>query len=174
MKEVSLFRRPCVAVLSTAALLFLVGCANQYHAYNNGSGTGYTDTPIRKGVYEIAYVGQAGTPEVEIRNLATIRAADLATKNGARYFEITSTKFEARKRLELIPGSTYVYGGGGYGYCYGGPAFVVSNPGYVAEVRQPVVTLKISLRRQASSKTLDAWRILDQAVEAGLVTRKAS
>lgn len=174
MKEVSNVPRNAAAVLAVAALFFLVGCAGQYHAYNNNSGTGYTDTPIRKGVYEIAYVGRPGTPEVEIRNLATIRAADLATKNGARYFEITSTKFEARQRLELIPGTTYVYGGGGYGYCYGGPAFVVSNPGYIAEVRQPVVTLKVSLRSKASSKTLDAWRILQQAEQEGLVSRKTS
>jgi len=150
----------------------VAGCAGPYHAYNPNGGTGYSDTPIRNGVYEVAYVGRPGSPEVEIRNFATLRAADLATKNGARYFEVINSKFEARKSLQIIPGTTYVYGGGGWDYCYGGPAFVVSNPGYVAEVRQPVVTLKIALRKRASSKTLDAWKILDQAVKAGLVDRK--
>jgi len=174
VKEILLKPGKLAVVAASLSFCFLAGCASQYHAYNNGSGTGYTDTPIRKGVYEIASVGRPGTPEIEIRNLATIRAADLATKNGARYFEITSSKFEARKRLELIPGTTYVYGGGGYGYCYGGPAFIVSNPGYIAEVRQPVITLKVSLRSKASSKTLDAWRILDQAAQDGLVTRTTS
>ncbi|MEM1057965.1 MAG: hypothetical protein AAGK14_01845 [Verrucomicrobiota bacterium] len=159
------------SLLGLGALL-LAGCAGPYHAYNNG--TGYTDAPIRDGVYEVAYVGRSGTPQLEIRNLATLRAADLATKNGARYFEILDSKYEARKSLQLIPGTTYVYGGGGWGYCYGGPAFVVSNPGYIAEVRQPVVTLKVALRKSPSSKTLDAWKILDQGVKDGLVKRDTS
>jgi len=69
-------------------LIFLAvtGCATGYHVA--GMEGGYADLQMASDVFRVSFQGNYYTPEVQVREMALMRAADLAIQYGAPYFQV--------------------------------------------------------------------------------------
>jgi hypothetical protein len=103
-------------------LLILGGCARPvaYRPYDAGyiySG-GYSDTKIQEGIYRISFEGNSFTTSSRAADLAILRSAEVALRDGYRYFTISDNKSDTvsdlssagyrRVALDYFPVSVYV------------------------------------------------------------------
>jgi hypothetical protein len=72
-----------VAVL-LVVLVALAGCSSIYHAENaNG---GYSDTRVDVNVFRVTFKGKPGLVQAQTNDMALLRGAELALRNGFGFF----------------------------------------------------------------------------------------
>lgn len=76
-------------LMAASLPLILCGCMTGYQRHTGLFG--YSDTPIRKDVYEISYAGRPSDTATQVKYFATVRAAELCMENGKPCFEILET-----------------------------------------------------------------------------------
>ena len=81
------------------AILLLSGCAGlyppNYRAYSNGAG--FSEAQVSKDTWEVEYVGPEALTELQAKQMALLRAAELTRYAGRRWFSIVSAETASRK-----------------------------------------------------------------------------
>ncbi len=78
-------------LLSSCAAMF----PPNYRAYSDS--VGYSEAMVAKDAWEIEYVGPAQFTELQAKQMALLRAAELTHASGRRWFHIVSQETTARK-----------------------------------------------------------------------------
>jgi hypothetical protein len=73
-------------ILVFSILWIVTGCATGYHPA--GLDGGYADLQIASELFRVSFQGNYYSSEEEVRNMALLRAADLALQYGAPYFQV--------------------------------------------------------------------------------------
>jgi hypothetical protein len=73
-------------VLILGVFLTVAGCATGY--YPAGWDGGYADLQVASGVFRVSFQGNYYTSGDQVRDMALLRAADIAIQNGAPYFQV--------------------------------------------------------------------------------------
>jgi hypothetical protein len=66
------------------ALLALAGCSSLYHAENAKGG--YSDTRVDVNVFRVTFKGKPGLVQSQTNDMALLRGAELALRNGFGFF----------------------------------------------------------------------------------------
>lgn len=103
-------------LLALPVVLSLTACSTAYSPANFDGG--YSSTMLAKDTYIVNFRGNEATSPEKTRDLALLRAAEIALENGYPYFVVLDggTK-EKTYTGQIAPGNiqTNVYGGYGYG-----------------------------------------------------------
>jgi hypothetical protein len=94
---------PMLFPLKISALLGLLGWLSacsalfppKYRPYSNQ--VGYSDAQVAKDRYEVSYTGPAEFTEIQAKQMAIVRAAELARNAGTRWFRIVADEASSRK-----------------------------------------------------------------------------
>ncbi|MCH9613671.1 MAG: hypothetical protein SP1CHLAM54_06780 [Chlamydiia bacterium] len=79
--------------------LVLGGCATSYHQ-KGFFGDGYSDYRVTEKTFAVTFRGNKYTDQENVRRFALMRAAELATTHGFRYFKVTKEKEISSKYIE--------------------------------------------------------------------------
>ena len=80
-------------------LILLGGCTTTAYRPWNGKNTGYTSHKVGDGMYTVVFHGAQSMKQSEVKDLALLRAAEIALENGFSYFVVEKELF--RKVLNL-------------------------------------------------------------------------
>ena len=72
--------------------VFFCSCATSYKKASSITGTGYYDTILQQGMYEITFNGNADTQITTAQDYALLRAAEICIENGYQTFDIVNLK----------------------------------------------------------------------------------
>lgn len=154
------------------ALLALAGCvSNPYRPYKNDAG--YSDTRYGPGRYQVVFHGSQNVDELKARELAILRASEIAREQGSPFFRIdTSQTREKPVQKTYVTGDPY-YSYGPYGW-YHGPYYGYSSyGGYCNSVTRtsmyPVVKIDFTLESEPCADCISVRETLDRAADAGLI-----
>ena len=69
-------------------MLLVTSCATTYERAKSPTGTGYYDTLLQQGMYEITFNGNSDTSVTTAQDYALLRAAETCLENGYKTFDI--------------------------------------------------------------------------------------
>jgi hypothetical protein len=138
----------------------LAGCATPYQKYTGQYG--YTDTSLGADIFEVRYVGRESTSPARAKYYATVRAAELTTERGRRFFEILDIRESVRVGARVATDRTTET------KRVGEKTVAEDAPAAVAHYEQPVCVLEIRVLAQRTPTSLDAFQILDEARREGV------
>jgi hypothetical protein len=75
-----------IKIMVFLIFLTVTGCATGY--YPAGWDGGYADLQVASEVFRVSFQGNYYTPENRVRDMALLRAADLAIQYSAPYFQV--------------------------------------------------------------------------------------
>ena len=79
-------------ILMFLCVLFISSCATTYKKASSLTGTGYSDSVLQQGMYEITFNGNSDTQVTTAQDYALLRAAEICLENGYQTFEIINLK----------------------------------------------------------------------------------
>ena len=79
-------------VLMFLCLILISSCATTYKKASSLTGTGYSDSVLQQGMYEITFNGNSDTQVTTAQDYALLRAAEICLENGYQTFEIINLK----------------------------------------------------------------------------------
>lgn len=71
--------------------LLLSGCATNYQK-KGFWGDGFSETRLNENVFQVSFKGNSSTDKERVQDFALLRSAELALKNGYKYFVIVESK----------------------------------------------------------------------------------
>jgi hypothetical protein len=156
-------------ILAGTFLALLTGCGPAYHPWNGGSG--YSESPIRPGEYEVSFVATNRESPTQARYFATVRAAEVALQMGKPCFEILLAREGGIVSSQMIPENTTVAttttprsrDGSRTSF-----STINTTGGYVATYTYPISTLTIRLLDNPTPNALNARDTLRQAMQQGI------
>ena len=78
-------------VIAFFCVLFISACATTYERAKSPTGTGYYDTLLQQGLYEITFNGNSDTSVTIAQDYALLRAAETCLENGYKTFDIVNS-----------------------------------------------------------------------------------
>ena len=78
-------------VVMSLCMVLLVSCATTYERAKSPTGTGYYDTLLQQGMYEITFNGNSDTSVTTAQDYALLRAAETCLENGYKTFDIVNS-----------------------------------------------------------------------------------
>lgn len=128
--------RGIIAILSLSILV--TGCSSPTKYQPEGMTGGFTDTQLDKNIFRVTFKGNGFTSPERAQDLALLRSAELALKNGFNYFAIIDERARVSTGVVTTPtqsnttGSATVIGSSVYGQSRttttGGIPIVISRP----------------------------------------------
>ena len=79
-------------IIMILCVVFVCSCATSYKKASSLTGTGYYDTILQQGMYEITFNGNADTQITTAQDYALLRAAEICLENGYQTFDIINLK----------------------------------------------------------------------------------
>lgn len=117
-------------------LVLLQGCATNYQS--SGFSGGYSETQLDENVFRVTFSGNGYTSGERASDFALLRSAELALKNGYKYFVIIATDNYTSSSTYTTPTTSnttaYFHGSGNYAYgnatttTYGGQTYNIFKP----------------------------------------------
>ncbi len=114
----------------------LTGCATSYQ--KQGFTGGFSETRLGKNIFKVTFNGNVYTSRERASDFALLRSAELALKNGFKYFIIVNSEKYAKTETYTTPTTSYTtgsaYGTGNYAYgsttttTTGGQTYFYSKP----------------------------------------------
>jgi hypothetical protein len=129
------------------ALSTLVGCATSYHP-NSFSG-GYSESRLAPNVAMVSFRGNGFTNSIEVEKMALLRAAEVTSQGGYRFFVITGSEDNSTTVTVPIAGFANTSFGPGF-------ANTTFMPGGFVPIRRPAVSFMI--RMSNSQQELAGFR----------------
>ncbi len=77
-------------VVMSLCMVLLASCATTYERAKSPTGTGYYDTLLQQGMYEITFNGNSDTSVTTAQDFALLRAAETCLENGYKTFDIVN------------------------------------------------------------------------------------
>ena len=121
---------------TVTSIVVLAGCATAYQP--EGFSGGFSETQLDTNVFRVSFKGNGKTSADRAEEMALLRSADLALKNGFTHFVILDGKSRAERGTFTTPlqanttGSASVYGNTAYGSSTttftGGQTFAIVKP----------------------------------------------
>ena len=113
----------------------LAGCAASYRS--DGATGGYSETQVDRNVFRVTYRGNLASKQTETDELALLRAADVASTHGFRYFVSggnapTGSAVSLATNVVSVPATTITI------YCYTFPPITAA---IVYDAEQVIATL---------------------------------
>lgn len=71
-------------------MLLVTSCATTYERAKSPTGTGYYDTLLQQGMYEVTFNGNSDTSPTTAQDFALLRAAETCLENGYKTFDIVN------------------------------------------------------------------------------------
>ncbi|NOZ84016.1 MAG: hypothetical protein GXP60_04290 [Epsilonproteobacteria bacterium] len=122
-------------ILAISAVI-LTGCATSYQ--KQGFTGGFSETRLGKNIFKVTFNGNVYTSRERASDFALLRSAELALKNGFKYFIIVNSEKYAKTEAYTTPITSYTtgsaYGTGNYAYgnttttTTGGQTYFYSKP----------------------------------------------
>ena len=78
-------------IIAFFCVLFISACATTYERAKSPTGTGYYDTLLQQGMYEITFNGNSDTSVTIAQDYALLRAAETCLENGYKTFDIVNS-----------------------------------------------------------------------------------
>ena len=75
-------------IIMFLCMLLVTSCATTYERAKSPTGTGYYDTLLQQGMYEITFNGNSDTSVTTAQDYALLRAAETCLENGYKTFDI--------------------------------------------------------------------------------------
>ena len=72
-------------------LILVSSCATTYKKASSLTGTGYSDSILQQGMYEITFNGNSDTQVTTAQDYALLRAAETCLENGYKTFDIVNS-----------------------------------------------------------------------------------
>jgi hypothetical protein len=122
-------RTACICIL---ACLVMCGCATSYKA--KGFTGGYSETRLSENVFKVSFKGNGYTSMERATDYCLLRCAELAVRNGYKFFAVVDESQHSKKGSYTTPTTTYgtatVSGNtaSGTSTTYGGQTFIISKP----------------------------------------------
>lgn len=155
------------------SLFALIGCmSNPYRPFKND--VGYSETKVSPKKYQVLFHGSDDVDELEARDLAVLRASEIAREQDFPYIRIdTAQTKETPVQKTYVTGDPYYYHYGPYGW-YHGPYYGWSSyGGYCNSVTRtsmyPVVRLTFTLESEACPECISVDETLRHAAAAGII-----
>jgi len=114
----------------------LQGCATTYQS--SGFSGGYSETQLDENVFKVSFNGNGYTGRERVSDFTLLRSAELALKNGFKYFVVIDAGSYTSNSTYTTPTTSNttanVYGSGNYAYgtanttTYGGQTYNISKP----------------------------------------------
>jgi hypothetical protein len=133
-KRVSALAFSGILVLLSAAMLS--GCATTYQKVSLTGG--YSETQLGENIFQVSFKGNGYTSRERVSDFTLLRSAEIAIKNGYRYFVVVESEKYSKVGAYTTPitsqttGSAYVSGnyvqGSATTTTYGGQTFIISKP----------------------------------------------
>jgi hypothetical protein len=99
-----------VKYLLFLAVVFLSSCASAPTAYAPiGPNGGYYDFRVSEDIFVVRFSGNASSPLEYVRDLCLLRCAEVAVKNGYRYFIMLSSEQSENIRQIYMPSSVHAH-----------------------------------------------------------------
>lgn len=168
----SMLRLPLLAL----ALMILQSCSSPYRPYSDA--VGYCDLQIGKDTWEVQYVGPSTMAELQTKELAILRAAELTHLMGGRWFSLVSEERESRRvsvmseKVEHSPAKATDSASKSSGSLSGGGVttrVVTRSDNWI-----PNSLLRFRMDRSESAESLDADLILRMGRAKGLLPRDST
>ena len=99
----SLKHKFLIVLYSIAFLIIITGCVATPYKEREGYYGGYSSTQLQKNVFRVHFKGNAYTTQNRTKDLALLRAAEITTENGYKYFHVLNRKHP----LKLKRGTNY-------------------------------------------------------------------
>lgn len=121
------------ASIAMLAALMLSACSTptNYAPMTKSGSSGFSETRIEENRFRISFRGGSGEATSRVKDLALLRAAELATSNGFDWFEVVNQYTEAKESsgpsIGIGGGGGSFGGGGGVGIGLG-TSFNLSGP----------------------------------------------
>lgn len=112
-----------------AMLAALAGCSTPYGP--SGLAGGYEETQLAPNIWRVSFTGNGYTSQEQTQDFALLRSAELATKNGFRYFGFAGAAVRANAGgVVTMPGYSTTSGSASiYGNSISGSSNTISYPG---------------------------------------------
>ena len=81
-------------------VLFISACATTYERAKSPTGTGYYDTLLQQGMYEITFNGNSDTSVTTAQDFALLRAAETCLENGYKTFDIVNSNNNSKTETD--------------------------------------------------------------------------
>lgn len=78
-------------VIIFLCMILVTSCATTYRQAKSPTGTGYYDTLLQQGMYEITFNGNSETSAATAQDYALLRAAETCLENGYKTFDIVNS-----------------------------------------------------------------------------------
>lgn len=153
-----------LGLLSACSALF----PPKYRPYSNQ--VGYSDAQVGKNRYEVSYTGPAEFTETQAKQMAIVRAAELARKAGTRWFRIVADEASSRKTRVSSTEVTRKPVNDSDASRPGAPQ-VVKETTTRQDAWIPLVHLVIELEQAETEETLDADAVIREARAGGILPK---
>jgi hypothetical protein len=153
-------------VAGLAVGLFAAGCSSPLYRPHR-SGVGYSEAELAPAVFEVAFQARASTSFGDATELAKVRAAELAVREGKTHFVILGRDVGQATDVEFDPGFR-----GGYGVGHdrrGGLDVGIGYGGRFDVETRPFSLLRVRLLGEPQPDAFAADEVLREAVDRGLV-----
>jgi len=132
-----------------------------YHAWEDLTELGYRDMQLNDTSYKVSYTGY-GIPSSQCEEFATMRAAEIATQRGFKYFKITNEKNSSTSQSYYIaqPAQTTgkIVATSSTTARFKG---TTTGGAITGSVDRPTATITISLTNQSDENAIDANMIFN-------------
>lgn len=163
-RSLSAFRLPFVSIV---AVLLLAACQHRtpYRASAGGGEPGYASWQESGSVFHVTYVGSPGAKLLEVRDLALLRAAEIARAAGRREFVVLAERSGKRTdwvRHDTAPPQSPFVGTGDPGDRSADQrelearsrSMITSSP--LKRVEMPMIELEVSTQPDQKHRAMDA------------------
>lgn len=87
-------------VVMSLCMVLLVSCATTYERAKSPTGTGYYDTLLQQGMYEITFNGNSDTSVTTAQDYVLLRAAETCLENGYKTFDIVNSNNNSKTETD--------------------------------------------------------------------------
>ena len=122
--------------------LLLVGCATGYH--RDGGTGGYSDVQLDDNLFQVSFRGNRYTRYEQAMDLVLLRAAEVTTAHGFRYFIVLESHIDASVFTYTTPSHAFTTGSvSNVGNTAYGSAIMTTSGGETYVIHQPMATKTI-------------------------------
>ena len=149
-------------VLLLAGAVLGGGCRPEAPYRPYGHGVGYDHVRLRPGELHVLYGGPSGMSFAQAAELAKVRAAELALREGATHFRVLAVSRQVNAVGAVRPGvpePSVGLPGGGFGGGFGDGGF----PARYQVTEHPTVVLRVEPLAGPAEGALDARRVVAEA-----------
>ena len=87
-------------VVMLFCVVLISACATTYERAKSPTGTGYYDTLLQQGMYEITFNGNSDTSVTTAQDYALLRAAETCLENGYKTFDIVNSNNNSKTETD--------------------------------------------------------------------------